>query len=45
MQPAVIEWNKLASQSKISFSDLLLIIFWTHLMFSGVYDRIDATQL
>jgi hypothetical protein len=41
MQPAVIEWNELASQSKICFSDLLLIIFWTHPMFSGVYGKID----
>jgi hypothetical protein len=41
MQAAVIEWNELTSQSKIYFSDLLQIIFWTHPMFSGVYGKID----
>jgi hypothetical protein len=40
MQPAFIEWNELTSQSKTYFSNLLLIIFWTHAMFSGVYGRI-----
>jgi hypothetical protein len=41
MQPAVIEWNELTSQSKIYFSDLLLIIFRTQPVFSGVYGKID----
>jgi hypothetical protein len=41
MQPAVIEWNELTSQSKIYFRDLLLYIFWTHPMFSGVYGTSD----
>jgi hypothetical protein len=41
MQPAVIEWNELTSQSKIYFSDLLPIIFWTDPVFSVVYGRTD----
>jgi hypothetical protein len=41
MQPGVIEWSELTSQSKIYSGDLLLIIFWTHPMFSGVYGEID----
>jgi hypothetical protein len=42
MQPAVIEWNELTSPSKIYFSDVLLLIFLTHPMFSGVYGKIDC---
>jgi hypothetical protein len=41
MQPVVIEWNELTSQSKIYFGDLLPIIFWTHPIFSGVYGKIN----
>jgi hypothetical protein len=41
MQPSGVEWNELTSQSKIYFSGLLLIIFWTHPMFSVVYAKID----
>jgi hypothetical protein len=41
MQPAIIKWNELTSQSKIYPSDLLPITFWKHLMFSGAYGRID----
>jgi hypothetical protein len=41
MQPAVIEWNELTSQSKIYLSDLTLIISSTHPMVSVVYGKID----
>jgi hypothetical protein len=41
MPLAVIESNESTSQSKIYFRDLLLIVFWTHSMFSVVYATID----
>jgi hypothetical protein len=41
MPPAAIESNESTSQSESNSNDLLLTIFWTHPMFSGVYGKID----
>jgi hypothetical protein len=41
MQPTVIGWNRLTSQSKVYYSDVLLIIFLICNIRSGVYGKID----